>query len=152
MSEEAMKPIPRSILIAAGAMVAFTICASAVARWNGLGASREPTTVPASQVRELRFEDRNDGAVAIYQAKDGALVDVLEPGTSGFVRIVMRSLARERRLNDQGPQTPFKLIRWADGRLSVEDPTTGRHIDLGAFGAVNTQAFARLMTAGVSVQ
>ena len=57
----------------------------------------------------------------------------------------MRILARERRMNDEGRETPFRLIRWADGRLSIEDPATGRRIDLGAFGAANTQAFARLM-------
>ena len=145
------RPIPRKILVAAAALVAFTISAAATARWSGLGASKEPQ-VAASQVRELHFEDRADGAVAIYQASDGQLVDALAPGTSGFVRIVMRSLARERRLNDQGRQTPFRLIRWADGRLSVEDPATRRHIDLGAFGAVNTQAFARLMHVGGTAQ
>ena len=111
------RPIPRKILVAAAALVAFTISAAATARWSGLGASKEPQ-VAASQVRELHFEDRADGAVAIYQASDGQLVDALAPGTSGFVRIVMRSLARERRLNDQGRQTPFHLIRWADGRGS----------------------------------
>lgn len=142
---------PRKVLVAAAALIAFTICASAAARWSGLGATKEPT-VAAGLVRELRFEDRNDGAVVIYQANDGQLVDVLAPGTSGFVRIVMRSLARERRLNDQDRSTPFRLTRWTDGRLSVEDPTTHRHIDLGAFGAANTQAFARLMPDGGSTR
>ena len=135
---------PRGVLICAAALIVFTISAAATARWSGLGATKEPE-VAASQVRELRFEDRNDGAVVIYQASDGQLVDVLAPGTNGFVRIVMRILARERKLNDQGRDTPFRLVRWADGRLSIEDPTTRRRIDLGAFGAVNTQAFAQLM-------
>jgi len=150
MSEKP-EQFPRKVLFAAVALMAFTISAAATARWSGHGATREPT-VAASQVRELRFEDRADGAVVVSQASDGQLVDVLEPGTSGFVRIVMRVLARERMLNDQGREPPFRLVRWADGRLSVEDPTTHRHIDLGAFGAVNTQAFARLMFAGGATQ
>lgn len=145
--KEANHHFPRKILIAAAALIVFTISTAAMARWSGLGATKEPE-VAASQIRELRFEDRSDGAVVIYQASDGQLVEVLAPGTSGFVRIVMRILARERRLNDQDRETPFRLIRWADGRLSVEDPTTRRRIDLGAFGAVNTQAFAQLMPAG----
>jgi len=149
--DETTQQFPRKVLIAAAALIAFTISAAATARWSGLGATKEPQVV-ASQIRELRFEDRIDGAVEIYQSSDGRLVDVLLPGTSGFVRIVMRSLARERRLSDQDRSTPFRLIRWADGRLSIEDPTTGRHIDLGAFGTVNTQAFARLMTAGGAVR
>lgn len=148
---ETTERFPRKVLIAATALVAFTVSAAAAARWSGVGAIKEPSS-EAAQIRELRFEDRTDGAVVIYQAKDGQLVDVLPPGTSGFVRIVMRSLARERRMHDQDRETPFHLIRWADGRLSVEDPTTRRHIDLGAFGAVNTQAFARLMVAGETAQ
>jgi putative photosynthetic complex assembly protein len=142
---------PRKVLFAAAALIAFTISAAATARWSGLGATREAEAA-TQQVLELRFDDRADGAVAIYHAGDGRLVDVLPPGTNGFVRIVMRSLARERRSNDHDRTTPFRLVRWADGRLSVEDPATRRHIDLGAFGAVNTQAFARLMLAGETDQ
>ena len=148
---ETTQQFPRKVLFAAAALMAFTISAAATARWSGIGATKEPA-VAASQIRELRFEDRADGAVVIFQACDGQLVDVLAPGTSGFVRIVMRVLARERMLNDQGREPPFRLVRWTDGRLSVEDPTTRRHIDLGAFGAVNTEAFARLMFAKGTTQ
>jgi putative photosynthetic complex assembly protein len=148
---EATLQLPRKILFAAAALAVFTIAAAGTARWSGLGATREPSAAP-NQVRELRFEDREDGAVAIYQAADGKLVDVLPAGTNGFVRIVMRSLARERRQSGHDRETPFRLVRWADGRLSVQDPSTRRHIDLGAFGAANTQAFARLMLAGETVQ
>ena len=141
------QPFPRKVLIAAATLIVLTITLAASARWSGWGSSREPEAA-ANQSRELRFEDLADGSIAVYQAKDGRLVDTLAPGTNGFVRIVMRSLARERRINALGPQIPFRLVRWEDGRLSVDDPATGRHIDLGAFGAANTQSFARLMTAG----
>ena len=40
------------------------------------------------------------------------------------------------------------LTRWADGRLSLEDRTTGRVIALDAFGPTNGEAFAQLLTAG----
>jgi putative photosynthetic complex assembly protein len=149
--DETPQRFPRKVLIAAVALVAFTISAAAAARWSGVGAVKQPIT-SAAEVRDLRFEDRADGAILIYRAQDGQLVDVLAPGTSGFVRIVMRSLARERRANTEDRETPFRLVRWADGRLSIEDPATRRQIDLGAFGAVNTQAFARLMPAGGTAQ
>jgi putative photosynthetic complex assembly protein len=68
-------------------------------------------------------------------------------GTNGFVRGVLRGLARERRLNDVGAQPPFQLTRWSDGRLSLDDPATGRRIDLVAFGPTNAGAFAQLLTA-----
>jgi putative photosynthetic complex assembly protein len=147
---EFTRPFPSKVLVAASVLIALTISAAAIAKWSGWGATREPQSA-ASQIRDLRFEDREDGAIAVVEA-DGRVVEVLAPGTSGFVRIVMRSLARERRLNDQGPQAPFRLVRWADGRLSMEDPVTGRRIDLGAFGSANTQSFARLMVAGVETR
>jgi putative photosynthetic complex assembly protein len=40
------------------------------------------------------------------------------------------------------------LTRWADGRISLEDPETGRVIELDAFGPTNGEAFAQLLTAG----
>ena len=42
---------------------------------------------------------------------------------------------------------PFRLARWSDGRLTLEDPTTGRRIELGAFGPTNAEVFAELMQA-----
>ena len=72
---------------------------------------------------------------------------VLPPGSNGFIRGVMRGLARERMLHGIDAAPPFRLIRWADGRLSLEDTATGRLIDLAAFGPTNAQAFARLLTA-----
>jgi putative photosynthetic complex assembly protein len=143
------QPFPSKVLMAAAAMIALTITAAATARWTGLGSIHEPQSA-AAQSRELRFEDQPDGSISVYQAADGRLVETLAPGTDGFVRIVMRSLARERRLNDQGPDMPFRLIRWDDGRLSVADPATGRSIELSAFGSANARSFARLLSSGKS--
>lgn len=148
---ETVQQVPRGVLIAAAAMIALTIGVAWTARWTGLGRVSMPEA-KSSRVLELRFEDRNDGSISIYNASNDRLVEVLNSGTSGFVRVVMRSLVRERRTNEVYRQTPFRLIRWADGRLSVEDPTTGRSIDLGAFGAPNTEAFAQIMTAGETTQ
>ena len=141
----ATPPFPRKVLVAAAALAAFTIGAAATARLTGLGSSTQsPNTV--SEVRELRFEDRDDGAVVVIDASGGDIVQTLPPGADGFVRIVMRTLARERRMHGEGRETPFRLVRRDDGRLSMEDPATGRRIDLSAFGAPNTLAFARLLT------
>jgi putative photosynthetic complex assembly protein len=57
----------------------------------------------------------------------------------------LRGLARERRLGDIGAQPPFRLTRYAGGQITLTDISTGKQIDLGAFGSSNTEAFARLM-------
>ena len=77
----------------------------------------------AVQSRTLHFADRNDGAVEVTDA-DRHIVAVLPPGTNGFARGVMRGLARARKLEDVGQEPPFVLTRWADGRLSLDDPST----------------------------
>ena len=81
----------------------------------------------------------------VYDARDHQLVDTLAPGSNGFIRVVLRGLARERKLGDIGAQPPFRLTRYASGQITLTDTSTGKQIDLGAFGSTNTEAFARLM-------
>lgn len=110
----------------------------------------QPAKPPASSIiasRDLRFADRPDGGVLIYAEPGGRLVDTLQPGTNGFVRGVLRGLVRDRRADRISATPPFRLTRWADGRLSLDDPSTGRHVDLEVFGATNAGAFAQILAA-----
>ncbi len=60
---------------------------------------------------------------------------------------MLRGLARERRARQVGTAPPFRLTRWADGRLSLDDVETGRHVDLEVFGPTNAGAFADILIA-----
>ena len=73
------------------------------------------------------------------------VIDTVAPGTNGFLRGTMRGLARERKRQGIGPELPFRLIGRADGRLTLEDPGTGRRVDLESFGPTNAAVFAQLM-------
>lgn len=75
------------------------------------------------------------------------MVAVIPPGTNGFLRGSLRGLARERKRQGIGAGPAFRLVRWADGRLTLEDPATRRVIDLAAFGPTNSGAFADLLGA-----
>jgi putative photosynthetic complex assembly protein len=136
---------PRGALLGAGALMTLAIMAAGAARLTGFGASHVPYGVPVES-RNLRFADRSDGAVVISEADTGRVVNVASPGTNGFLRSTMRGLARDRKRQDLGAEAPFRLTRWADGRLSLQDEATGRSIDLGAFGPTNAAVFAHLMT------
>ena len=57
----------------------------------------------------------------------------------------MRGLARERKLGDIGAQPPFRLTRYAGGEITLTDTSTGKQIDLGAFGVDQYRGFARLI-------
>jgi putative photosynthetic complex assembly protein len=138
---------PRGALIGAALLVAFTVTSAAVARISGLGTVQMPESTPV-EVRPLRFEDMRDGSIQVTDARTGQVAASVEPGTNGFIRGTLRGLARERKRQGIGIEPPFVLTRWADGRLSLEDPATGRVIALDAFGPTNGEAFAQLLTAG----
>ena len=137
----AMPSVPRFAMIG---LVLATLATVAAVRITGIGAIEVPVADAIDRI-ELRFEDRADGSIGILEAGSGRLVDTVAPGTNGFLRGTMRGLARERKRQGFGPETPFSLVGRADGRLTLEDPTTGRRIDLGSFGPANAAVFARLL-------
>ena len=142
MREPVYSPIlPRKALFAVAALILFSLVAVTAARLNGVSAAQAPVS-PVVGAIELRFEDRDDGTVRVINAVSGDLVAELAPGTNGFVRGVLRSLARERRANGLGEDARFELSRHADGRLTLVDPGTGRVIELNSFGPSNEGAFA----------
>jgi putative photosynthetic complex assembly protein len=138
---------PRGALIGAALLVAFTVTSAALSRISGLGTVQMPESALVES-RPLRFEDMRDGSIRVTDARTGQVAASVEPGTNGFIRGTLRGLARERKRQGIGIEPPFMLTRWADGRLSLEDPATGRVIALDAFGPTNGEAFAQLLTAG----
>jgi putative photosynthetic complex assembly protein len=137
---------PRSPLLAAGLAIAVTIGGVAWVQRSGVDPMR-PSGTP-QVTRDLRFEDTAHGAIRVSDATTGRLVVELEPGTGGFVRATLRGFARERRMADApGPESPFRLTAWTDGRLTLEDPATGRFVDLGAFGPSQVESFTNILLA-----
>jgi putative photosynthetic complex assembly protein len=100
---------------------------------------------PAGAVLEqrlLRFVDRPDGGVDVIDDASGRLLHSVQ-GQQGFLRGVLRGLARERRARSIGADAPFALSRHADGRLQLADPATGQRIELASFGPDNAAVFLR---------
>lgn len=145
--------LPRGTLLIAGALVLFALSATATVRIAHIPATASPVAVRAAShvalvsSRNLRFSDRSDGAVVIVDADKGGNASVIEPGQqTGFIRGVMRGLARERRMRGIGDQPPFNLSLWRDGELSLTDSATGRSIELTAFGSTNRASFLALLS------
>ncbi len=148
--------VPRPALIAAGALVLGTIAMTGAVRMGYLEREAVPATVRAQanvgamQVRELTFSDRDDGSVVINDATTGEEVRIIETETQsgGFIRGVMRGMARERRAYGIGAEPAFRLTLWEDGSLSLVDMATDRTIELGAFGPDNRAVFMTLLKTG----
>jgi putative photosynthetic complex assembly protein len=144
--DHAHNAMPRSALIICWSAVILSIIAAGVGRYTGVADSRP--TAPMVVSRDLVFQDRQDGGVAVFDTRDTAKpLEVVEPGTGYFLRALMRGLARQRIREDASHDVPFRLTQWADGRLTLEDPTTGRRVDMEAFGQDNEKVFANLLGA-----
>lgn len=146
MSQAIHEPVvSKGGILAAAALVLFALATVTTARLTGTGGVR--MTLPqAVESRDLQFEDGKNGTVLVFDASNRQLVDTLAPGSNGFIRVVLRGLARERKLGDIGAQPAFRLTRYVNGQIMLTDTSTGKQIDLDAFGSSNTGAFARLMT------
>lgn len=144
--------LPRGTLMIAGALVAFALAATTAVRVLDIppvaspAALRAEANIPAVQTRNLRFIDRKDGAVVIQDTDTGATAYVIEPGLkTGFIRSVMRGLARDRMVRGVDSRPPFTLTLWKDGQLSLTDTATGRTTEMTAFGTDNRAAFLALL-------
>ena len=137
------RPFPRSALYAAGLLIGMAFLAAGVGRVTGPVSTHPAAAAVLS--RDLRFVDMADGGVAILDARTGETLQVALPGTNGFLRATLRGLASERKHEDFSDAVPFRLTGWADGRLTLEDPTTHRTVELEAFGRTNEEVFAALL-------
>jgi putative photosynthetic complex assembly protein len=133
--------------LAAGALVGFSLLVTVVARLERLQAPPAPVSAEPAPARSilLRFVDEPNGAVSVLDGEGSRRIAVLAPGTNGFVRGVMRGLAHDRIRRKIGAGPPFRLSQWSSGRLAISDPSTGRVIDLDAFGDGNKDAFVQLI-------
>lgn len=140
------RPFPKGVLYAVAALLSFTIIMVAIARLTGF---MMPQAEIAKEVisRDIRFVDQSDGSTVVSDAATGEVIDTMPPGSEGFVRGVLRSMARQRRASHTELTEPFHLARRENGDLTFEDPKTKIFLALRAFGVTNEEAFARLLPA-----
>lgn len=145
MSEVAESgPVPALALIGAGALVGFTMLAVAIGRSEGVGISGGPGGHPVASVA-LRVEDRADGSIRVEDAATQRLIETIEPGRDNFIRATLRSFGQARLRAGLTPAEPFRLTRYDDGSLALIDETTGRKVNIEAFGPTNAFSFGKLL-------
>jgi len=145
MSEAAAnRMVPKGAIVGAAVLITFALAVASLARLTGIGTVRVDYASTV-QTMAFRFEDRTDGGISVIAPETGATIGVVPAGTDGFVRTVLRSLAFDRQRHGLGSGAAFIVARWADGHSTIDDPATGRRVDLAAFGAANMQAFEHLV-------
>ncbi len=138
------RPFPRGILIAVATLLGFIILMISIARLTGIKMELAPVT-PEVQARDIQFQDVPDGSLAVLDVETGALITTLPPGNGGFVRGVLRTMARQRKGYQADLSQPFHLARRESGDLTLKDPVTGIRLELKAFGLSNEASFAQLL-------
>ena len=88
----AHRDVPRGALVGAGALIVFSIALAAFGRLTGIGTTHVDYTTLV-QSATVRFEDRADGGISVIAPQTGDVIESIAPGTDGFVRTVLRSLA-----------------------------------------------------------
>ncbi len=140
------EPFPRGALVATAALLCVSLAGTAAVRLARVSGPMAPVSAPAAVAAiDLRFADAPDGSIKVSDARSGAQVSTLAPGVGGFVRGVMRGMARDRLARHIGERPPFRLSRDGAGQLWLQDTATGRLIDLEAFGAGNRASFAAFL-------
>lgn len=142
--------IPPAAIKAIGVLLAVVLVMAALGRLTGVGtvstAELDGREVVMDRMIVLEGED-TDGTIRVREAGSNRLLAELPDGEGGFIRGASRPLNRERMVAGVPIEAPYRLVRWSDGALTLDDPETGVRLDLFAFGPTNAGAFAALLTA-----
>lgn len=141
--------------IAAGLLAGLVVVWLAGQSFHARRASDPPAPAASSEIlradatrpaatRTIRFVDVGRDLVA-HDADQGKVIKPLGFEKDGFVVSIVRSLDRERKRLGLAPGSPYRLTRWDNGQLLLEDPTTGSQMEFSPFGATNVAAFASLL-------
>jgi putative photosynthetic complex assembly protein len=137
-------------MFAAAALAILSIAFAAGARLTGAGHMTVAPT-PVEIARDFRFDDAGDGSVVVLASALDASggereIARLRAGEMMFVRSTVRALGRQRKLDGMPlAAAPFRVTRYVNGRLTLDDPSTGAHLELASFGPTNEAAFAQLL-------
>jgi putative photosynthetic complex assembly protein len=132
------------------ALVLGALLLATAGRAGWLGESETHYAAAMISQHALVFRDGNDGSVHVIEPESNNAIAEITVGNDGFIRSVMRGMARERKRRSLPAEPPFLFTHWADGRFSLSDPLTGRTVELRAFGADNAGAFERLVASAGS--
>lgn len=143
MSDLHDRPVPKGALIAIASVVVFTILAVGIARLTGFD-PRQATLSPEIASLDLRFDEVESGELLVW-GPDDTLIERVPVGEDGFIRGLLRTLHRERRMHGVDLDGPYRLSLREGGYYLLLDPSTDFTVDLRAFGPDNKAALARFM-------
>lgn len=133
MTKRDKEMIPRKLILA---MVALALSALALATFSVLS-GRAPAGQPqASEILASRnVVLASDGVALTAHAADGTVI--VDTDNGAFVSVVISGLERARKVARVTGNPPVTVTRFANGRLTLDDPASGWSVELTSFGAGN---------------
>lgn len=142
-SERDREMIPRTLLLGMFALAMVALALTTFASLTGRAPVGQPKPAEIVESRTIVIEGAGSKAVSVYDA-GGTVIADLDHG--GFIAVVQNGLERERMKQNVTGNPTVELVRYANGRLSLQDPATGWSVELGNFGGDNKAAFERLLS------
>ncbi|HQT84890.1 MULTISPECIES: photosynthetic complex assembly protein PuhC [Acidiphilium] len=140
--DDAPPHVPRWAVIAAGCLMLGTVALATISRLTTPDYSLPAATAPIMAVRFIQTEAQ---ALLVQNAATGKPITTIAPSADAFLRTTLRTMIEARLADGFSRTAPFLLIPAAHHVLILDDPTTGEHIDLQAFGPSNSGQFKALM-------
>ena len=131
-------PLLRGMLVLVLAVVAL-VSYSVLTGRDHVGVPQPSVVV---KERQIILEGHSAQAVTVYNIDKSVLIDLPH---GGFVTVIQSGLATERRKFGIDPLLPVRLVKYKNGRLTIEDDLTGWSAELYAFGADNTASIEKLL-------
>jgi putative photosynthetic complex assembly protein len=134
--------IPVPLLRGMAALVLAALFLTGYASMTGRTPEGQPEAAPVVAERMLILQGGGAQAVTVLEPDGKQLLDLPH---GGFITVVQNALETQRRRNGVDPLLPVRLVSYANGRLTLEDPETGWSVELYGFGSDNEAAWARLL-------
>ncbi len=142
-SDKEKELIPPFLLKAMFALALGSVLMVAWAVWTGREPTGQPPAAPVVAERQLVLVGLGEQAVAVRTPEGETL---FEADNGGFVTVIQIGLRRARTVHRVEDNPPVRLVKYENGRLSLQDDATGWSAELQAFGPDNQAVFARMLS------
>ena len=134
--------IPKRLLLGMLALALSTVALVGYSALTGRDHVGVPKPSPIVSERQIILEGHSAQAVTVYNVDKSVMIDLPH---GGFVTVIQSGLQTTRRKFGIDPLLPVRLVKYKNGRLTIEDDLTGWSAELYAFGSDNRAAFERLL-------
>ncbi|MEM7596903.1 MAG: photosynthetic complex assembly protein PuhC [Pseudomonadota bacterium] len=136
--------IPTALLRGILVLLALVLTLVFYASWTDRPLEAQPPNGEIVSERVIHLQGTVAGAARILDA-EGVEIMRFATGEGGFVSTIDRVIRRERLRNGVSNDGVLHVRMREGQRLSIFDPSTGREIELEAFGRDNIAKFAALV-------